>query len=58
MNAKILQFPRPPLPLKDAPTVVSPDRVAAPMTRCDGLVHVFPPTLGRCQCGEELWIET
>lgn len=51
MSAKIIQFPRKPLPPENSPRWSD----GTTQDRCEGLIHVFAEVPGRCQCGEEYW---
>lgn len=63
-GGNVVPFPRPPLPADNAPRRATADgaefvdgagRSFAPMTTCEGVVHVFAETPGRCQCGSDWW---
>ena len=51
--AEIIAFPGQPINPKDAPKRDD----GSPVTRCEGLMHVFAMVPGRCQCGARLWAD-
>lgn len=52
MSDNLIQFPRPPIPEDKAPWNLTDQRF---MVKCEGIIHVYAETPGRCQCGEQWW---
>lgn len=56
-DENVVPFPRPPLPAEKGVLRFGEGkpRDGELMTRCEGNIHIYAATPGRCQCGENFW---